>query len=67
MAGMNTKNSKDSYVAGLAETLGNLSFLEYQRILARKTEFVECLEPILSSENKLSKSLLFLKQSESVE
>jgi hypothetical protein len=67
MAGIDTKNSKDSHVAGVAETLGNLSFLEYQRILARKTEFVECLELILSSENKLSKSLLFLKESEPVE
>ncbi len=64
MAGIDTKNS---HVAGVAETLGNLNFLEYQRILARKTEFVECLELILSSENKLSKSLLFLKESEPVE
>ena len=67
MAGINTKNSKDFYAAGVAEMLGNLSFLEYQRILATKTEFAECLEPILSSENKLSKCLLFLKESEPVE
>ena len=64
MAGIDTK---DSHVAGVAETLGNLSFLGYQQILARKTEFVECLEPILSFENKLSKSLLFLKENEPVE
>ena len=64
MAGIDTKNSKDSHVAGVAETLGNLSFLEYQQTNTSKknTEFVECLEPILSSENKLSKSLLFPKR-----
>ena len=59
--------TKDSHVADMVETLGNLSFLEYPQILARKIEFVKCLEPILSSENKLSKSLLFLKESEPVE
>jgi len=59
MAGIDTKNY---HVASVAETLGNLSFLEYQQTLTRKTEFVEYLEPILSSENKLSKSLLFSKR-----
>ncbi len=67
MASIDTKNSKDSHIAGVAETLGNLNFLEYQRILARKTEFVKWLEPIVSYEDKLSKALLFLKENESVE
>ncbi len=67
MARINTKNSRDSYAAEVVETLGNLSFLKYQHILARKMEFVKCSEPILSSESKLSKSLLFIKENEPVE
>ncbi len=56
MAGIDTK---DSHVTDVAETLGNLSLLEYQQILARKTEFVECLKSILSSENINCQNLYF--------